>query len=85
MARVRMYTTQWCGYCAAARELLRSKGVDFEDIDVDSNPSKRTEMQELSGGRTVPQIFINDESVGGYSDIATLDEQGRLDELLAAD
>ena len=85
MARVRMYTTQWCGYCAAARELLRSKGVDFEDIDVDSDPAKRAEMQELSGGRTVPQVFINDEPVGGYSDIATLDEQGRLDELLAAD
>lgn len=85
MARVRMYTTQWCGYCAAARELLRSKGVDFEDIDVDSDPAKRTEMQELSGGRTVPQVFINDAPVGGYSDIATLDEQGRLDELLAAD
>ena len=85
MARVRMYTTQWCGYCAAARELLRSKGVDFEDIDVDSDPAKRTEMQDLSGGRTVPQVFINDEPVGGYSDIAALDQQGRLDELLAAD
>ena len=80
-----MYTTQWCGYCAAARELLRSKGVEFEDIDVDTDPALRREMQEKSGGRTVPQVFINDEPVGGYTDLAALEQQGKLDELLSRD
>lgn len=79
---VKMYTTAWCGYCAAARDLLRRKGVDFEDIDVDADPEKRREMQELSGRRTVPQVFIGGEPVGGYDDIARLDAEGRLDALL---
>jgi glutaredoxin 3 len=85
MASVKMYTTQWCGYCAAARELLRYKGVDFEDIDVDSDPALRAEMTLKSGGTTVPQIFINDQPVGGYSDIATLEQQGELTTLLSQD
>ncbi len=85
MATVKMYTTQWCGYCAAARELLRLKGVAFEEIDVDANPDKRKEMQDLSGGTTVPQVFINDAAVGGYSDIAALEEKGELDPLLKQD
>jgi glutaredoxin 3 len=83
MSNVVMYTTQWCGYCAAARELLRSKGVEFEDIDVDADSALRQEMMDKSGGRTVPQIFINNEPVGGYSDIAALEEQGKLDTLLS--
>ena len=85
MATVKMYSTQWCGFCAAARELLRHKGVSFEDIDVDANPDKRQEMQELGGGRTVPQIFINNAAVGGYTDIAALEEKGELDALLKQD
>ena len=80
-----MYTTAWCGYCAAARELLRNKGVEFEDIDVDADPALRQEMIDKSGGRTVPQVFINDKPVGGYTDIATLEQQGKLDELLKQD
>jgi glutaredoxin 3 len=83
MSNVVMYTTQWCGYCAAARELLRSKGVEFEDIDVDADSALRQEMMDKSGGRTVPQIFINNEPIGGYSDIAALEEQGKLDTLLS--
>lgn len=85
MAEVKMYTTQWCGYCAAARELLRHKGAAFEEIDVDANPEKRQEMQALSGGTTVPQVFINGAAVGGYSDIAALEEKGELDALLKQD
>ncbi|MGI9290488.1 MAG: glutaredoxin 3 [Gammaproteobacteria bacterium] len=83
MASVKMYTTQWCGYCAAARELLRSKGVKFEDIDVDADQALRQEMTEKSGGSTVPQVFINNKPVGGYTDIAALEQQGKLDELLS--
>jgi glutaredoxin 3 len=85
MAKVVLYTTQWCGYCAAARELLRSRGVEFEDIDVDSDRGRRQEMIEKSGNRTVPQIFINDESIGGFTDLAALDEQEQLDKLLNQD
>lgn len=86
MASVKIYTTQWCGYCAAARELLRAKQVEFEDIDVDSDSALRAEMTEKSGGgRTVPQIFINDQPIGGYTDMAALDEQGKLDEMLNQD
>lgn len=83
MAIVKIYTTQWCGYCAAARDLLRYKGIEFEDIDVDSDSALRAEMTEKSGGTTVPQIFINDVSIGGYTDMAALDKQGKLDSLLA--
>ena len=85
MAKVTMYTTPWCGYCAAARSLLQSKKIDFEDIDVGMDARLRKTMTDLSGGTTVPQIFINDQPIGGYSDMATLDEQGKLDQLLAQD
>ena len=82
MATVVIYTTPWCGYCAAAKELLRSKGVEFEDINVDTDAALRQEMMDKSNGRTVPQIFINNEPVGGYTDIVALEEQGKLESLL---
>ena len=83
MAKVEMYTTMWCGYCARARSLLQRKGVDFEDIDVEADTSKRTEMvQRASGRTTVPQIFIDGVHVGGSDDIAALDRAGKLDPLL---
>ncbi len=82
MAKVTMYTTPWCGYCAAARKLLQSKNIEFNDIDVGMNADLRREMTDKSGGTTVPQIFINNEHIGGYDDMAALDEQGDLDQLL---
>jgi glutaredoxin 3 len=82
MATVTMYTTPWCGYCAAARKLLQSKNIEFEDINVAMDADLRQIMTDKSGGTTVPQIFINDEPIGGYSDMAALDEQGKLDQLL---
>ena len=86
MATVKMYTTQWCGYCAAARDLLRSKQVEFEDIDVGMDSALRAEMTEKSGGgTTVPQIFINEKPIGGYTDMAALEQQGKLDEMLNQD
>ena len=63
--------------------LLRSKGVTFEDIDTDTDPGLRQEMTEKSGGTTVPQVFINGKPVGGYTDIAALEQTGELDKLLA--
>lgn len=79
---VRMYATGWCPYCVAARDLLRGKGVPFEEIDLTSDPARRAEMESLSGRSSVPQIFIGDEHVGGYDDMAALDRSGRLDRLL---
>jgi glutaredoxin 3 len=81
-ATVRMYATGWCPYCVAARDLLRAKGVSVEEIDLTSDPSRRAEMESLSGRSSVPQIFIGDEHIGGYDDMAALDRSGRLDGLL---
>ena len=83
MARVEIYTTMWCGYCARARALLQKKGVPFDDIDVESDTSKRDEMMKRAGGRrTVPQIFIDGTHVGGSDELAALDRAGKLDALL---
>jgi glutaredoxin 3 len=83
MPKVQMYATSWCPYCSRARELLERKGVQFEEIDVDLRPEARTEMMTRSGGRrTVPQIFIGDQHVGGSDDLYDLDAAGGLDPLL---
>ena len=83
MAKVEMYTTMWCGYCARARGLLNKKGVAFEDIDVEADSSKRDEMIQRAGGRTtVPQIFIDGVHVGGSDDLMALDRAGKLDPML---
>src|SRR6185312_12659075 len=83
MSRILLYTTQFCGYCRAAKNLLRAKGLDYEEIDVGFDPGKRTEMVQRAGGlRTVPQIFIL-RHVGGYDELAALEREGRLDDWLA--
>ena len=83
MAQVLIYSSPWCGYCARAKKLLTAKGVRYEDVDVDSDPRRRVEMQEKAGGRTsVPQIFIDGRHVGGCDDLHALDEAGKLDEML---
>ena len=81
--RVVMYSTQWCPYCARARTLLRGKGVEFEEIDIESGSGLREQMQARSGRRTVPQIFIGETHVGGCDDLHALDARGELDPLLA--
>jgi glutaredoxin 3 len=78
-----IYTTGWCPYCRRARKLLEKKGVSFTEIDVESAPEKRAEMQARSGRRTVPQIFIGDSHVGGCDDLHDLEDEGKLDALLA--
>jgi glutaredoxin 3 len=82
-ARVVMYSTPFCGYCAAAKRLLTAKGAAFTDIDLMSEAGRRAEMEERSGRRTVPQIFINDRHIGGFDDLNALDKAGELDPLLA--
>jgi glutaredoxin 3 len=82
MAKVTMYSTGWCPYCGRARALLAAKGVSVEEIDVESAPEKRAEMQTRSGRRSVPQIFIGDHHVGGCDDLHALEDAGKLDALL---
>ena len=77
-----MYTTGWCPYCERARQLFGRKKVAFDEIDLDSAPEKRAEMQQKSGRRTVPQIFIGDTHVGGSDDLLALEDAGKLDALL---
>ena len=84
MAKVEVYTTSYCPYCTQAKSLLRRKGVAFEEIDVGDDDALRDKMIEESGRRTVPQIFINDQPIGGFEELRALDEQGELDRLLAA-
>jgi GrxC family glutaredoxin len=82
MPKVVIYTTTSCPYCTRAKAFLRSKNVDFEEIDVSRDERLQEEIRRLSGRRTVPQIFINGKSVGGFDDIKQMDATGDLDRLL---
>ena len=82
MAQVVIYTTNYCPYCTAAKALLRSKNVSFDEIDVTSDQLRRGEMEQRSQRRTVPQIFIDGKPIGGYEDARDLDASGELDRLL---
>jgi glutaredoxin 3 len=82
MTQVVIYTTNYCPYCTAAKALLRSKKVPFDEIDVTDDPARRTEMEKLSQRRSVPQIFIDGKPIGGYEDARRLDTKGELDRLL---
>lgn len=82
--QVTLYTTRFCPYCVAAKQLLKSKQVEFTEIAVDGDRDKRAELMRLSGQHTVPQIWIGDVHVGGFDELAALDRQGRLDALLTA-
>ena len=77
-----MYAADWCGYCARARRLLDGKGVAYEEIDVDVTPGAQAQMRERSGRTSIPQIFINEQHIGGSDELAALEADGRLDALL---
>jgi glutaredoxin 3 len=85
MQTVKMYTTAVCPYCVQAKRILKSKGVEvIEEVRVDANPDERMKMTELTGRRTVPQIFIGSTHVGGCDDLVALDAKGGLVPLLSA-
>jgi glutaredoxin 3 len=85
MPPIEVYTTPYCSYCSAAKDLLRRKGATFTEIDVSTNSERMTEMVERASGRmTVPQIFIGPTHVGGCDDLYALDRSGKLDPLLSA-
>ncbi len=82
-ALVRIYTTRVCPYCVAAKQLLATRGIAYEEIDVTADPEKRAWLVEATQRRTVPQIFIKGTPIGGYTDLAELDREGKLAEMLA--
>lgn len=85
MKPVKMYTTQVCPYCMRAKALLKQRGVDtIEEVRIDTDPVQRQQMMDLTGRRTVPQIFIGEMHVGGCDDLIALDQAGKLQPLLLA-
>ncbi len=78
MNPVRIYTGPFCGYCVMAKRLMTARDIPFEEIDVGGDHEKRMWLVETTGQRTVPQIFIGDESIGGYTELAALDRSGGL-------
>jgi glutaredoxin 3 len=84
VAKVELYSTTYCPFCTRAKNLLNRKGVAFDEIDVTDDDALREKMIEMSGGRrTVPAIFINGKIIGGYDELKALDDEGKLDMLLA--
>ena len=82
-AEVKIYSTAWCWYCRQAEALLDQKGVEYERVDVAGDRETRRWLVEATGRRTVPQIFINGDSIGGYDELSALDRRGELDVLLS--
>jgi glutaredoxin 3 len=83
MTRIRMYSTTWCGYCIRAKALLDRRGLEYEEIVMDDDPAFRQKLLEMTGRWTVPQIFIDEVPIGGYTELWCLDRDGGLDELAA--
>ena len=83
MARIEIYTTPFCGYCARAKSLLDKKGAVYVEMDVMMDETKRTEMRDRTKRSTVPQIFINGQHIGGSDELAELERAGKLDAMLA--
>ena len=82
---VQIYTTTYCGYCQAAKALLKQRSVEFQEIDCTNDPATRKWLIEQTGQRTVPQIFIGGVPVGGFSELSGLDRAGKLAPILAGD
>lgn len=82
MAAILIYTTATCPYCDRAKTFLTARQLAYQEIRVDIDTEKREEMERLSGRRTVPQLFINGQSIGGYDDLVLLAKKGELDRLL---
>jgi glutaredoxin 3 len=81
--KIVMYSTTPCPYCVSAKRLLQTRGLEFVEINLVNQPEEMVALKDRTGWRTVPQIFINGQLIGGYTDLATLNESGELDKLLA--
>ncbi|MCP9487349.1 MAG: glutaredoxin 3 [Gaiellaceae bacterium MAG52_C11] len=84
MTRITIYTTRWCGYCVRAKVLLDGKGLAYDEISLDGDPAFRQTLRQRTGGWSVPQILIDGDPIGGYTELWRLDKTGALDEKLAA-
>lgn len=84
MLKIEMYTSANCAYCVAAKNLLKSKGLDYAEIRIDTDPVRREEMLARAQRRTVPQIFVNDRLVGGYDDLVAAERSGELARLIGS-
>lgn len=82
MVQVIVYTTTYCPYCTAAKNFLKKKNISFAEINVEGDQEKRIWLTQTTGQRTVPQIFINNQPIGGYEDMIALEKSGKLDSLL---
>jgi len=82
MNKVQIYTSSYCPYCIRAKQLLDSKGVEYNEVNLDKNPEKKLETMQMLNWRTVPIIFIGDELIGGYDQLVSLERSKKLDELL---
>ncbi len=83
-ANVTIYTTTVCPYCVRAKQLLQRKNIDYKEVNLNTEPTEvRTELMARTKHRTVPQIFINDQFIGGFDQLYALDRQGKLDEMIA--
>ena len=79
--KIEIWGTEFCGYCTAARMLLKKKGLQYEDVSVSRDPELRRAMEQRSGHRSVPQIFIDGQPIGGFDELYALDQSGELDRL----
>ena len=76
--KILIYSTSWCQPCKLAKKLLQERGLDFQEIDIEEKGWSREDLFKITGGRTVPQIVINDDTIGGYDDLINLDQEGKL-------
>jgi len=79
---IKIYTTSWCPHCVNAKRLLDQKGYKYEEINIEEIGMDRQKLAEITGGSTVPQIVIKNQSIGGYSDLTVLNSSGKLDEMM---
>ena len=75
---IKIYSTNWCPYCANTKRLLDEKDIDYEEINIEKEGMSREDLEKITGGRTVPQIVIDDTPIGGYKDLITLDSEGKF-------
>ena len=81
---IKIYSTSWCPSCNAAKQLLTSKGMEYEEISIEEIDMSREQLAELTGGMSVPQIVINDTNIGGFDNLMMMNQSGKLEELLNA-
>jgi|TARA_Y100000817_G_scaffold289874_1_gene260154 Glutaredoxin and related proteins len=76
--KILIYSTSWCQPCKLAKKLLQERGLDFQEIDIEEKGWSREDLFDITGGRTVPQVVINDDTIGGYDDLVRFDQEGKL-------